>query len=136
MRIFSARFIQVNFTASAGGIILNDRGEVLLLNHILRPVSGWGVPGGFLEAGEQPEDAFRREVREETGLDVDNVSFVRARTTGRHIEFIFLARAEGTAEVKSREITELGWFDIENMPSEMSGGQETLIRNAAARREF
>lgn len=125
-----ARCLQVRFTVSAAGVILNDRGEVLLLNHVLRPVSGWGIPGGFLDVGEQPEAAFRREIREETGLDLSDVKLYRCRTLRRHIEIMFTARAIGEAEVKSGEIFELGWFKSEAMPAEMSLDQQTLIRKA------
>ncbi len=129
-RISLTRVTQTKFTVSAAGIITNDAQEVLLLNHILRPVSGWGLPGGFLEPYEQPEAAFRREILEETGLEVRDVSIYRARTIRRHIEIIFLAKGVGTAEVRSREITELDWFAIEDMPGEMSLDQHFLIRRA------
>lgn len=129
-RTFVTRSVQVKFTVSAAGIITNERGEVLLLNHLLRPVSGWGVPGGFLNFNEQPEAAFRREILEETGLELADVSIYRARTRVRHIEIIFLARGVGTAEVKSREIISLDWFDVDDMPPEMSLDQQFLIRNA------
>ena len=61
---------QPRFTVTAGAVISDERGRVLLLRHVLRRGNGWGVPGGFIAAGEQPEDAVRREVREETGLTV------------------------------------------------------------------
>ena len=124
------RVFQVRFTVSAAGVITNEKGEVLLLNHVLRPVSGWGVPGGFLNLGEQPEAAFRREIREETGLELRDVTLYRSRTFKRHIEIIFLAKGVGEAKVLSREITELGWFTVENMPKDMSLDQQFLVQNA------
>jgi len=127
-RTWTARSIQVKFTVSAAGVITNEKGEVLLLNHVLRPESGWGVPGGFLNFGEQPEAAFRREIHEETGLELRDVKIYRARTLKRHIEIIFLAKAVGEASVQSREITELGWFTVETMPKEMSLDQQFLVR--------
>jgi len=130
MRTRVSRSVQVKFTVSAAGIITNERGEVLLLDHILRPVSGWGIPGGFLEFGEQPEAAFRREIREETSLDLADVRLHRTRTIKRHIEIIFTAKAVGEAVVSSREIRELGWFAVEQMPAEMSLDQQFLVRNA------
>ena len=130
MRTFAARSIQATFTVSAAGVITNEKGEVLLLNHLLRPMSGWGVPGGFLESGEQPEAAFRREIREETGLDLTDVTIYRARTLKRHIEIIFLAKGVGEASVQSREIIELGWFAVEDVPKEMSLDQQFLVRKA------
>ena len=128
LRTFIMRRLQVKFTVSAAGIITNESGEVLLLNHVLRPGSGWGVPGGFLNVFEQPEAAFRREVKEETGIDVTDVRIVRTRTLRRHIEIMFLAKGVGEATVKTREITELGWFAVEDMPPEMSLDQQFLIR--------
>lgn len=130
LRTLAARSIQVKFTVSAAGVITNEKGEVLLLNHVLRPVSGWGIPGGFLESGEQPEAGFRREILEETGLDLREVSLLRARTLKRHIEIIFVATAVGEATVKSGEIIELGWFNVENIPKEMSLDQQFLVRKA------
>lgn len=130
MRTFAARSIQATFTVSAAGVITNEKGEVLLLNHLLRPMSGWGVPGGFLESGEQPEAAFRREILEETGLELTDVTIYRARTLKRHIEIIFLAKGVGEASVQSREIIELDWFTVDSMPPEMSLDQHFLVRKA------
>lgn len=118
-RRWVTRLAQPHFTVSAAGIITNERGEVLLLDHVFRPSSGWGLPGGFMNAGEQPEAALRREISEETGLDVTDVRLVRVRTLHRHIEIIFAAKTDGTARVNSREIVGLGWFDLDNMPEEM-----------------
>lgn len=129
-RVWASRLFNVKFTVSAGGVITNANGEVLLLNHVLRPVSGWGVPGGFMNFGEQPEAAFRREIMEETGLELKDVRMYRARTFKRHIEIIFLATGVGEASVKSREITELGWFAVDDIPSEMNLDQQFMIRKA------
>lgn len=132
MRVFVSRSVQTKFTASAAGVIVNDAGEVLLLNHFLRPVSGWGLPGGFLEASEQPEAAFRREIMEETGLELQDVVIFRVRTVTRHIEIFFKAKAVGEASVQSKEIIELGWFPPDKVPPEMSLDQQFLVKNALA----
>ncbi|MFN2502056.1 MAG: NUDIX hydrolase [Pyrinomonadaceae bacterium] len=134
-RTLVARTAQVKFTVSAAGVITNDAGKVLLLNHFLRPISGWGVPGGFLSAGEQPEAAFRREIREETGLKLRNVALYRVCTLKRHLEVIYTARAIGDPKVRSGEIIELAWFDIDEMPSEMSVDQQFLVRKALGRED-
>ena len=128
LRTWLTRRFHPTFTVSAAGIITNEKGQVLLLDHVLRPVSGWGVPGGFMSRGEQPDEALRREIREETGLELADIRLYRCRTLRRHIEIIMTARGIGEPEVKSREIKRLGWFDLDNMPEDMSLDQQFLIQ--------
>ena len=99
----------------------------MLLNHVLRPKSGWGFPGGFLDAAEQTHEAIRREVREETGLELDDVKFRRALVRSRHVEIVFSARPVGEARVLSSEIYELGWFAVDSLPEGATLGQKMLI---------
>src|SRR6185503_14574213 len=119
MRARLVRSVQTSFTVSAAAIVTNEEGKVLLLNHVLRPDSGWGYPGGFVNKGEQAEDAIRREVREETGIDLDKLELHDVRNSGTHIEILFVAKSVGEPEVRSREIIELGWFGIDDFPQEM-----------------
>ena len=130
VRTFITRRTQPKFTVSVTGILTNDRGEVLLLDHLLRPRSGWGPPGGFVERGEQPEAALRREIKEETTLDLADIRLIRTRTFKRHIEIIFTAKAIGEARAVSREIRGLQWFDLEKIPAEMSLDLQFVIRKA------
>ncbi len=54
---------------SAGALIFDRAGRLLILKPTYK--SGWTIPGGVMEAdGESPWEACRREVREETGIDV------------------------------------------------------------------
>jgi len=130
MRTFIARRLQPKFTVSVTGILTNGSGEVLLLDHWLRPKSGWGPPGGFIDRGEQPEAALRREIKEETSLNLTNVRLVRTRTFKRHIEIIFTADAVGEARVASKEIRSLRWCKPDEMPREMSVDLQFVIRKA------
>ena len=127
MRTGIVRITQAKFTVSVAVIVVNERQEVLLLDHVLRPRSGWGFPGGFLDAGEQITDALKREVREEIGIELKNLQFKRARTFRRHIEVLYTANPVGTPEVLSREIYKLGWFRSDELPEGLTVDQRRTI---------
>jgi len=71
---------QHRFLASVLGVITDQEGNILLLNHVYRS-EPWGMPGGWMEL-EQPEQAMKRELLEETGLQVE-ITTLRERCTGR-----------------------------------------------------
>ncbi|PYT00645.1 MAG: hypothetical protein DMF63_06305 [Acidobacteria bacterium] len=129
LRLKIIRTTQQKFTVSAAAVITNDEGKVLLLNHLLRPYSGWGLPGGFLAAKEQPEEAIKRELFEETGIRIENVEMFRIRTIARHIEILFRATASTEGSVQSREIIELAWFDVNELPSGLPRSQKEIVRS-------
>src|SRR2546423_10679747 len=121
------------FAVTAGAVVSDERGRVLLLRHVLRKGSGWGIPGGFLRAGEQPEDAVRRELREETGLVLERVelAFVRTLKDVRQVEVIFRGRlaSEAVGRVKkSFEVDRAEWFDTEALPQDLGEGQRRVVR--------
>ena len=53
---------------AAAGIVTNEQGEILLVNNFRR---GWEFPGGIAEVGENMIDAVRREVLEESGVEIE-----------------------------------------------------------------
>lgn len=128
LRLETIRLTQKKFTVSAVAVVVNEAGKVLLLDHFLRPGASWALPGGFMEAGEQPEAAIKREIREETTLELKNVRLLSVRTINRHLEILFRAEADGEPRPKSYEINAAGWFSIDEMPAETSGTQMRIIR--------
>jgi ADP-ribose pyrophosphatase YjhB (NUDIX family) len=60
-----------------GAIVLDSEDRVLLVRRRREPLRGeWSLPGGALELGESLEDGVRREVQEETGLEVSPIELV------------------------------------------------------------
>ncbi len=55
----------------AVGVVFNNAGQVLLVEHVFRPQCSWGFPGGWVERGENPAEAVKREVEEELGLKIE-----------------------------------------------------------------
>jgi len=133
MRRWSMRLTHTRFTVTAGAVIFNDRGQVLLLKHRFRAGSGWGLPGGFLERGEQPIEALRRELREEIGLEVDDVEVIAARSFSKPKQVEVLFRARANADVKSLtiEVERAEWFTLDSLPEGLPHDQRGYVERAA-----
>ena len=68
-----------NSEPTACALVADDEGRLLLVRRAGDPYEGtWDLPGGFLEEAEAPLDALRRELLEETGLEVEPVEFFGA----------------------------------------------------------
>lgn len=126
------RLTQARFTVTAGALIFNDAGEVLLLKHRFRTGSGWGIPGGFLKLGEQPEEALRRELREEVALELERVELISTRSfqKPRQVEILFRCRANGEVTPRTIEVESAGWFSLQSLPSGLPRDQRLLIERA------
>ncbi len=129
MRRLTVRLSHPRFAVTAGAVITDARGHVLLLKHRFRPGAGWGMPGGFIEAGEQPDEALRRELREEVGLEVEKLKLFTARAfkTPKQVEIVFTARAVGDPNHLSFEIQKAAWFSPDDLPAELPKDQAQLI---------
>ncbi len=128
-RRWSVRLIEPRFAVTTGAVVVDERGRVLLLKHVFRMGSGWGIPGGFMEKGEQPEDAIRRELREEVGLEIESarLAFVRTFKRPTQVEIMFHCRPLGHAAPQSVEIKRAAWFEPDNLPQDLSRDQRYLI---------
>ena len=116
------------FSVTAGAIITDERGRVLLLKHRFRPGSGWGIPGGYINKGEHAEKALRRELCEEAGLELKDVKLLAARTFKRpqQVEIIFLCRAAGEPQQLNYEIEKAEWFVFTDLPKLPTDQMELL----------
>lgn len=107
---------------NAVAVIVNNDNKILLLKRSdyekqWMP-NKWALVGGRIEKGESPEKACSREIKEETGLDINN--FIKSFKIQRHsdsIEHIFACRFEGepTDIVLNNENSQYGWYDVSEM---------------------
>lgn len=123
---------QPRFTVTACVVIVDDEGRVLLIKHVFRPGSGWGVPGGFINKGEQAEDAARREMREELGLELDRMELVFVRTVihVQQLEIVFLCHTSGNPEPRNMEVQHVAWFQPNELPEDLPQAQRQTIARA------
>lgn len=104
--------LYMNPAASAAGVIADELGRMVVLVRGQEPGKGkWDLPGGFVDPGETAEEALRREVREEMGLEVTAMRYlgswpnvydymgVRYRT----VDLGFLCEAAGAEGARAME---------------------------------
>jgi len=104
--------------ATVGALVFNRAGEVLLVR-TQKWSNLWGIPGGKIKLGERCVDALRRELKEETGLDICDIAFVmvqdciHSREFYRDAHFLLLnytCRCESSAVVRlNAEAQEYCW---------------------------
>jgi ADP-ribose pyrophosphatase YjhB (NUDIX family) len=97
-------------------------GRLLLARRGIDPGRGmWDLPGGFLQEGEHPLEGVRRELREETGLDVQPGAFVGAWIDPYERRFVLGLTYEATAGAGEPEaaddVAELQWFAPDELPA-------------------
>lgn len=119
--------------------VLNDDGEILLQK---RRDGAWGVPGGFMELGESTEEAGRREVLEETGLEIGKLDLVGVFSGKQHHvklpngdEFYPVTVAYVSRDIKGGvlradgvESTEAKFFSVRDLPEGLNPFIKNLLR--------
>lgn len=104
-----------------GAIIYNKEGKIFLMKS--PKWNSWIVPGGEIKEDETEEEALRREIREELGIELDEIHRVGGKIKlpssdfqDKKVKFIFIdffAKALQTEITPNEEISEHGWFTIE-----------------------
>lgn len=122
--------------------VINEYGEILLQK---RSDGLWGVPGGFMELGESTEEVGRREVLEETGIEIGELDLVGVFSGKQHFvklpngdEFYPVTIAYISKEIKGgvlkadgEEILEAKFFKVNELPERLNPLIKNLIKQYA-----
>lgn len=101
-------------------IVAITRGNKLLLAHASRFATAmYSVIAGFVEPGETLEDCVRREIKEEVGIEVDNIRYFGSQPWPFPDSLMIAFTAEyssGTLTIDNNEIVEAGWYGADELP--------------------
>jgi ADP-ribose pyrophosphatase YjhB (NUDIX family) len=126
------------------GALIFDGDRILLIERGREPLKGqWSLPGGGVETGERLEEALIREVREETGLQVETkevaVIFERiisdrdGKPEYHYLLIDFLCKVTGGTLCAGDDSSCAAWFSIDELPNlSLTEGTLNVIRRVKA----
>jgi len=124
------------------GAVVVDAGSVLLVRRDTEPLRGeWSVPGGMLELGEKLRDGVRREVLEETGIEVEPGDVLdvfdsiftdpSGRTQYHYVLIDYLCRPVGGVPLAGSDVSDVRWVAAEALSAmALRPSVEQVIRKA------
>ena len=114
-------------------VIVDIDGRVVLVRR-KNPPYGWAIPGGFIDYGENAEDAAVREIREETGLEITNLMQFHCysdpdRDPRFHtITAVFTAKSVGKP-VPGDDAVDIGLFTADDLPSPLAFDHADILND-------
>ncbi len=121
-----------------GAFIINDKGELLLqLRNKAPEKEYWSIPGGRVELFETFEEAVKREVKEETGVEVEVISLLGIcdhiiKNEERHwVSPSYLCKIiEGEPQIlEPTKHLDMKWFALNKLPERITITTQAAIRN-------
>ncbi|QIQ87546.1 NUDIX domain-containing protein [Erythrobacter sp.] len=120
-------------TLGVRAVVRNESGKFLLVRHTY--TTGWHFPGGGVEPGQTVKEALAAELRQEANLQIIGKPtlhgvFLNRKVSRRDHIFVYLCDTEGEVPVTStsREIAEINFFGVEELPCQIDEGAERRIR--------
>ena len=100
-------------------VLLHRPGQILLARSPHFPKGQYSALAGFVELGESAEQAAKREVKEEVGLDLTELSYFDTQPWPFPDRFMIAfssAQPKGDLILDPKEIEDAKWFDIDDLP--------------------
>lgn len=115
---FFWRLTRPRFTAGVIGVLFNSMGEILIVEHVYHAPPQWGLPGGYVDRGEDPRDTLARELREELELDVEVGRVIALeRPFGQHLDIAYLCFTTDEIGELSEELLSYRWVLPDRLPA-------------------
>ena len=121
-----SRLLNHRFNVGLVGVFFDRDGKVLCFHHTYRPIP-WGVPTGGLNRAEQPSVGLLREIKEESGLDVEIIGVHKAQVDRSRMDIVMVGRFMGGTFIHSPEVDNWGLFTLDALPQEIHHHQVVLI---------
>jgi 8-oxo-dGTP diphosphatase len=118
MQELAGLILRPRYQVAVGGLIFNEQGQLLLCEHTYRRTYPWGLPGGDLKIGEDPEDGVRREIYEETGLTIGSVRLILVENSKEihHISLTYLCMGVSGTFTPNDEVARIEYYDTDRLP--------------------
>ncbi|MEW6748167.1 MAG: NUDIX hydrolase [Candidatus Micrarchaeota archaeon] len=116
-------------------MVLIEDGKILLIRRAAEPYKGmWAVPGGRIEDDESAEQCLKREMEEETGLEVEPIRLTGLYSDPRRdprgvIAAAYLVRRTGGELKAGDDAAEANWFPLYGLP-ELAADHKKIIEDA------
>ena len=130
-----ARVIAPRQPVGAVGAVFDEQGRVLLVEHVFRTDFPWGLPGGWIERGEDPRRTVKREIQEELGLSVEvgplllseQIGMARRSTHPRHLGLAYCCRLTGGIWNPTSEVLSVEWTRPDEIRHELAPFQQKAV---------
>lgn len=131
LKLAIVRTLEDEFLIGLTGVILNDKNEILVVNHSYRDGERWSLPGGYIKEKEHPYEALTREVEEETGfiVRVDRELKIRTDRETARLDISLLGHLVGGEFRASPEVTGAKFCKFADLPL-LRQSQLTLIEQS------